>query len=84
VATVTDPELWTTDQAAEHCGVKPSTWRYYRTRLNAPAPVSSQPGRGGQDLYDADAVREWQANRAGRGARTDLRSDKKRSDLTGE
>jgi hypothetical protein len=67
-------ELWTTNQVAEHLGVRPGTFRDYRQRLDPPppAPVSSQPGRGGQDLYDAAAVREWHANRKGRGHRSDL------------
>lgn len=72
---MTDRELWTTAQAAEYCGVQAKTYSYYRKRLGAPDPVSSQPGRGGQDLYDAAQVREWQANRRGQGARTDLRQD---------
>lgn len=68
------PELWPTTRCAEYCGVKPGTWRYYRSRLGAPAPVSRQTAaQGGEDLYDPQAVIEWQANRAGQGARTDLR-----------
>jgi hypothetical protein len=74
MSAVTARELWTTTQAAEHCGVRPSTFRAYRTKpqLGVPAPVSSQPGRGGQDLFDADEVRAWHTARPGRGARTDL------------
>lgn len=67
-------KLWTTAQAAEHCGVKPKTYTYYVLRQGAPAAVSRQPGRGGQDLFDAEAVRAWHANRPGHGARTDLRA----------
>jgi len=71
---VTGRELWTTSQCAEHCGrVKPSTYRYYVKVLDAPGAVARQPGRGGENLHDAAAVREWQANRAGRGRRTDLK-----------
>lgn len=77
-----DRELWTTTQAAEHCGVKPKTYAYYRDRLGAPGPVDRQPGRDGQDLHDAAAVRKWQANRTGQGARTDLKPDTNRSGLT--
>lgn len=73
--TTIDRELWTTAQAAEHCGVKPKTYDYYRKRLGAPNPVRREPGRGGQDLYDPSEVRTWQANRAGRGTRTDLRQE---------
>lgn len=68
-------ELWTTTQAAEHCGVKPKTFNDYRQRLGAPDPVDRQPGRSGQDLYDAAAVRAWHASRPGRGARTDLQTE---------
>lgn len=75
---MSDRELWTTTQAAEHCGVRPNTFRDYRQRLDPPppAPVSSEPGRGGQDLYDAEAVRRWHAERPGRGARTDLKESR--------
>lgn len=69
---VSERELWTTAQAAEHCGIKPSTYRDYIHRQGAPSHVSRQPGRGGQDLYDAAAVREWHAARPRQGARTDL------------
>lgn len=71
---MSEPELWTTAQVAEHLGVRPGTFRDYRQRLDPPPPlpVSSQPGRGGQDLYDAAAVRQWHAKRPGRGHRTDL------------
>lgn len=69
-------ELWTTAQAAEHCGVSPNTYRYYQKRLGAPAPVLREPGRGGQNLYRAQEVRAWHAGRRGQGARTDLPKSK--------
>jgi hypothetical protein len=72
---MTERELWTTAQAAEHCGVRPSTYRDYVHRQGAPGHVARQPGRSGQDLYDAAAVRKFQANRKGQGSRTDLRKD---------
>lgn len=79
MTTVSEPELWTTAQVAEHLGVRPGTFRDYRQRLDPPPPlpVSSQPGRGGQDLYDAEEIRRWHAARKGRGHRSDLanRSD---------
>ncbi len=66
-------QLWTTQQCAEHCdGVSASTYRDYVKRLGAPGPVAREPGRHGQNLYDADAVRQWQASRAGQGHRSDL------------
>ena len=45
---MSDLELWTTAQVAEHLGVKPNTFRDYHQRLDPPppAPVSRQPGRG--------------------------------------
>jgi len=71
--TSSDRELWTTSQVAEYCGnIKPATYRDYVNRQGAPKHVSRQPGRGGQDLYDADAVRTWHARRPRQGARTDL------------
>jgi phage terminase Nu1 subunit (DNA packaging protein) len=65
-------ELWTTTQAAEHCGCKPRTFNDYVRRRGAPQPVGREPGRGGQDLYDAEAVRRWHAGRRGQGHRSDL------------
>ncbi len=67
--------LWTTRQCAEYCGVSASTYRDYVKRLGAPGPVAREPGRQGQNLHDAEAVRQWHANRAGQGRRTDLRRD---------
>ena len=69
-----DEELWTTARAAEHCGVSASTYRDYIRTLGAPGAISRQPGRAGQNLHSAAAVREWQAARVGQGARTDLRT----------
>lgn len=67
-----DRELWTTTQAAEHCGVKPRTFNDYRHRRGAPDPVGREPGLRGQDLYDAAQVREWKAGLKGQGHRSDL------------
>jgi len=74
---MTDTELWTTSQAARHCGVTPGTWRHnvstgMPAHLRAPAAVGRQPGSAGESLFPADAVRAWHAGRPGRGARTDL------------
>lgn len=74
-------DLGTTAEAAAICGVKPKTYSYYRKRLGAPDPVARQPGVTGQDLYDLAEVRQWQDNRTGQGARTDLRPDTNRSGL---
>jgi len=70
-------ELWTTAQAARHCGVTPGTWRHnvstgVPAHLRAPAAVGRQAGSAGESLFPADAVRAWHAGRPGRGARTDL------------
>jgi hypothetical protein len=67
-------EFWTTTQAAEYCGITSAAFRRERSRdYPPPEPVGRQPGRKGQDLYDADAVRAWRANRPGRGFRSDLK-----------
>ncbi len=73
------PDRWTAAQAGAHCktirrpeGVVARTYRYYVRRLGAPDAVGRDVETGAK-LYDADAVREWHANRPGRGARTDLR-----------
>jgi len=74
-------ELWTTTEAARHCGVTPGTWRHYTSlrtpaHLRAPAAEGRQPGKAGESLFPADAVRAWYAGRPGRGARTDLRTER--------
>jgi len=74
-------ELWTTTQCAQHFGVTRGTWRDYVStgtpaHLRAPAAVGRQPGRAGESLFPADAVRAWHAGRPGRGARTDLRTER--------
>jgi hypothetical protein len=65
-------ERWTTAQVAEYCGVRPSTYRDYVSDGRAPGPLPERDPQSGAKLYDADAVREWHANRPGAGARTDL------------
>lgn len=66
-------ERWTTKQVAAYLGIEPDTYPRYREEQGAPGPVGREPGRSGQNVYDADEVRAWHANRPGRGARTDLR-----------
>lgn len=68
-------ERWTTEQVCAFLRtppIKPDTYHRYVVDQGAPAAVSREPGRNGQNLYDADAVREWHANRPGQGHRTDL------------
>lgn len=42
-------------------------------------PVGRGPGRGGESLYDADEVRRALDHRPGRGARTDLHTQRRRT-----
>ena len=65
-------ERWTTAQVAEWCNIQPSTYRDYVSEGRAPAPLAERDPVTGAKLYDAEAVRQWQANRPGAGARTDL------------
>jgi hypothetical protein len=65
------PELWTTTQAAEYLGASTTgSVRKTLSRLRV-APVSREPGRGGQNLYDAGLVRAAKAEMPGRGRRGD-------------
>jgi len=59
-------EEWTADQCAAHIGVAHDTWRSYVSRGNAGAP---KPVRhvGRTPLWNADEVRQWHAQRPGRG-----------------
>jgi hypothetical protein len=66
-------ERWTTQQVCAYLNIKPDTYHRYVVEQGAPAAVSREPGRNGQNLYDPAAVLEWHANRPGQGARTDLR-----------
>lgn len=66
-------ELWTTTEVAEHIGastVKSASRSLGRWGIK---PVSRQPGRSGENLWDAEQVRQAKAARPGRGARTDLK-----------
>jgi len=66
---VTEPELWTTVEAAEYLGASSAgSGRKTLSRLGL-APVSREPGRGGQNLYDAAEVRAAKARMPGRGKR---------------
>lgn len=74
-------ELWTAAQAGGQCrtkerpnGVPGATYRRYVALLGAPDAVARDVKTGAK-LYDAAAVREWHANRPGRGARTDLKGN---------
>lgn len=67
------PELWTTAQAAAHCGVTPSTFRSYLRRLPGLTPVPNIRSEDGSRLFVPDEVKAWHAKRPGRGTRTDLK-----------
>jgi hypothetical protein len=66
------PELWTTAQAAAYLGASSTgSGRKTLSRLGI-TPVSREPGRGGQNLYDAGRVRAVKAEMPGRGRRVPL------------
>lgn len=60
---------WTTAQIADELGVRPDTWSSYVSRGHAPKPDMRV---GATPLWRIDTIRQWQANRPGPGARTDL------------
>lgn len=64
-------ELWTTSQVAEWWGIAASAVPSTLQRRGVPVD-SRAPGRGGQNRYRADLVRQAKARAPGRGARTDL------------
>jgi hypothetical protein len=65
-------ETWTLTQAAAHIGAgSPASARVSLRRWGV-KPTGREPGRGGESLYDAHAVRAAKAARPGRGARTDI------------
>lgn len=76
----TKPTLWTAAAAGAHCvttgwpnGVPGATYRQYVKLLGAPNAVDRDLETGAK-LYDPAAVKVWHANRAGQGARTDLKN----------
>ncbi|MFD7978904.1 hypothetical protein [Streptomyces sp. NPDC059071] len=69
---MTEPELWTIAQVAEHLGVKAPSARGQLSRwgITATSAVRTESGRWAS-LYDATQVRTAAASRPGQGARTD-------------
>lgn len=68
-------EKWTTSQVAEFLELRsPDAARVQLRRWGVQA-ISRQLGAKGENEYDAERVRRAKENRAGRGARTDLRSE---------
>lgn len=61
-----DDRLLTGPQAAELAGVKPSTWRAYVARGQAPAPSVSMPGK---DYWRVSDLQRWLDTRPGKGGR---------------
>ncbi|RZT87113.1 hypothetical protein EV383_4021 [Pseudonocardia sediminis] len=57
-------ETWTSDECAEHWGVKTTTWLGYVSRGQAPAPLAGIDGR--RKRWDADEVRAFPRPGAGR------------------
>lgn len=70
-----DPML-TGPEAAERCGLAASTWRsYVRSGYVPPAddPDDDRPANRRSPRWRQSTVDRFMANRAGQGARTDLR-----------
>ena len=66
---MSEPELWTTAEAAEYLGASSAgSGRKTLSRLGV-VPLSREPGRGGQNLYQAAEVRAAKARMPGRGKR---------------
>lgn len=59
-------ELWNLTRVAEHLEINPKSADKQLRRWGIGA-VAREPGRGGSNLYDADAVRQAQAGRPGQG-----------------
>ncbi|MBW0102365.1 hypothetical protein [Pseudonocardia sp. KRD291] len=58
-------ETWTSDECAEHWGVKTTTWLGYVSRDQAPAPLPGTDDRR-RRRWDADEVRAFPRPGAGR------------------
>lgn len=69
VVVVTDQ--WSTEQVAQYLGISINGADRALKRWQI-SPVGREPGRGGQNLYDAGAVRDAHERRSGQGRRTDL------------
>lgn len=52
--------LWRIEDCANHCDITPATWRSYVLKHMPPEPVARL---GTNPLWDAEAVRDWHANR---------------------
>lgn len=68
-------QQWTTTEVQEYLGA--SSVRSVSKTLSrlGVRPVARQPGRSGENLYDAAQIRAAKASMPGRGVRSDLRQD---------
>lgn len=62
-------ELWTTEQVAEHFGIDPTSVRKTMSRRGVEV-YDREPGKGGQNRYLAEPVREAKKQAPGKGNRT--------------
>lgn len=71
---MTEPELWSAAQVADHLGIQPGSARGTLSRWGVRA-VRHEPGPSGrvEARYSAAQVRQAAADRPGRGHRTDLK-----------
>lgn len=69
---MSEPELWSAAEVADHLGVAKSGVRRQMSRWSITATYERGAGGRPEARYDAEAVRAAQASRPGRGARTDL------------
>lgn len=60
----------TLDEICERHHIKPSTWRAYVARGQAPKPIGFHPDTG-RRVWDEAQVTAWADQRPGQGARTD-------------
>jgi hypothetical protein len=66
---MTRPEVWTTRQVAEYCGIKDTAVSNKMRRLDVPVH-DREPGRGGRNRYLARLVRAAVDAAPGPGNRT--------------
>lgn len=59
----TGNELWRASDCADHCGITPASWRAYVATGRAPASAADLGQR--MPLWEAVAVKHWQASRPG-------------------
>jgi hypothetical protein len=62
-------EVWTTQQVAEHCGIKDTVVSNRMIRLGVPVH-DREPGRAGRNRYLAHLVQAAVASAPGKGNRT--------------